>query len=291
MLVERANFPVKMMARLLGVSRSGFYDWLKRPPREDAWAAARDEVARLWEASDGRMGIRSIRASMGLSLTFYRVRKLMGELGLRGAQPRARRVTTIPSGDADTRPDLVRRDFSPPVATTVLVGDITYLRTGEGWLYLAAVIDLTTRMVVGWCFSERMTADIAVGALDMAWRRGYVAEGAIFHSDRGSQYTSRKMEEWARAHDVRLSVGRTGSCHDNAVAESFWARLKVECYDRRSHATRERAKWDCLAYIEGYYNRRRPHSAIGWRVPGEVMDEFMGRIDAALSEGVVDEAA
>lgn len=147
-----------------------------------------------------------------------------------------------------------------------------------GWLYLAAVIDLCTRMVVGWAISERMTADLVVEALERAWRRGYVAGNAIFHSDiRGSQYTSRLLARWAEGHDVRLSVGRTGSCHDNAVAESFFGTLKNEMYSLRKWATREEARNGVIDYIERRYNRNRPHSTIGYRVPARAMDEFFER--------------
>lgn len=186
MAAEKANFPVKMMARLLGVSRSGFYSWLRREPPDDPWAEARAAVERCWLESDRRFGARSVRAvltSRGAALTLYRVRKLMRELGIRGVVPNARKRTTAPDPGAPARPDLVRRDFEPPVPTTVLCGDISYLRTGQGWLYLATVIDLCTRMVVGWSLSERMTADVAVSALEMAKARGYVAGNAIFHSD------------------------------------------------------------------------------------------------------------
>ena len=145
-------------------------------------------------------------------LTLYRVRKLMRELGIRGCTPNARKRTTIPDPKARPRPDLVRRDFTSPVPTCKLVGDITYLRTGEGWLYLSTVIDLNTRMVVGWSLSERMTADIVVSALASAKSRGYVAGNAIFHADRGAQYTSRLLAEWARDNDVRLSCSRAGNC-------------------------------------------------------------------------------
>lgn len=132
-----------------------------------------------------------------------------------------------------------------------LTGDITYLRTGQGWPCLATVIDLATRMVVGWCMSERMTADIVVSALEMARGRGYVSGGAVFHSDRGSQYTSLLLARWAEANDVRPSVGRTGSCHDNAVAESFFASLKDEMCHLGSFATRAEARVAVVDYVEG----------------------------------------
>lgn len=132
-------------------------------------------------------------------------------------------------------------------------------------------------MVVGWALSERMTADIAVSALASAKARGYVAENAIFHSDKGAQYTSRMLAEWARDNDVRLSCSRTGNCHDNAVAESFFTTLKNEMYYRRSFATRAQAKMAVIEFIEAYYNRKRPHSTIGYKIPADVMDAFFER--------------
>lgn len=257
MLAEKAEFPVKMMARVLGVSRSGFYSWLSNGcPRED-WSAEREAVRRVWLESDRRFGFRFVKCFLPgefSGLTLYRVRKLMRELGIRGCTPNARKRTTIPDPKARPRPDLVRRDFTSPVPTCKLVGDITYLRTGEGWLYLSTVIDLNTRMVVGWSLSERMTADIVVSALASAKSRGYVAGNAIFHADRGAQYTSRLLAEWARDNDVRLSCSRAGNCHDNAVAE----------------------------FIEAYYNRRRPRSTIGCKVPAEAMAAFFERTEPKL---------
>ena len=203
-------------------------------------------------------------------------------LGIRGVTPNARKRTTIPDAGAPERPDLLKRDFTSPVPTYKLVGDITYLKTGQGWLFLSTVIDLNTRMVVGWSLSGRMTADIVVGSLEMAWRRGYVAENAIFHSDRGAQYTSRLVGAWAADHQVRLSVGRTGSCHDNAVAESFFATLKNEMYHLRKWPTRDEARHAVVEFIESYYNRRRPHSTIGYRIPAEAMDGFFERTEPML---------
>lgn len=176
----------------------------------------------------------------------------------------------------------MRRDFTSPVPTYKLVGDITYLRTGEGWLYPSTAIDLNTRMVVGWSLSERMTADIVVSALASAKSRGYVAGNAIFHADRRAQYTSRLLAEWARDNDVRLSCSRTGNCHDNAVAESFFATLKNEMYYRRSFTTRDSAKHAVIEFIEAYYNRRRPHSTIGYKVPAEAMAAFFERTAPSL---------
>ena len=224
MAAEKASYAVKMMARLLEVSRQGFYQWLHKIPDPDPWARLKQAILAVWETSRRIFGARQILHSLPEEFdgtTLYRVRKLMRELGIRGVVPHKKKRTTIPDEGAPTRPDLLRRDLASPIPTYRLVGDITYPRTGEGWLYLATVIDLATRMVVGWAMSERMTADIVVSALEVARGRGYAADGSIFHSDRGSQYTSSILARWDRAHGVRLSVGRTGSCHDNAVAESF----------------------------------------------------------------------
>ena len=280
MLAEKAEFPVKLMARVLGVSRSGFYSWLSNGrPRED-WSAEREAVRRVWLEADRRFGARFVKCFLpaGFSgLTLYRVRELMRELGIRGCTPNAKKRTTVPDPNAKPRPDLVRRDFTSPVPTYKLVGDITYLRTGEGWLYLSTVIDLNTRMVVGWSLSERMTADIAVSALASAKSRSYVAGNAISRADRGSQHASRLLAERARDNDARLSCSRTGSCHDNAVAESFFATLKNEMRCRRSFPTRDSAKHAVVEFIEAYCNRRRPRSTIGYKVPAEAMAAFFER--------------
>lgn len=288
MEAERGSFPVPMMARALGVSRSGFYSWLRRPRRgpADPWARAREAVRAEHGAARGVPGARTLLALVGPrfpGLTLYRVRKLMRELGIRGVCPNASRRTTVPDPGAPARPDLIGRLFDRPVPTCYLCGDITYLRTGQGWLYMATVIDLCTRMVVGLSFSERMTADLPIAALESARGRGYVAEGAVFHSDRGSQYTSRAMADWAAAHSVRLSVGRTGSCHDNAVAESFFGTFKNEMYHRFSFATRDEARAASIGYVEGYYNRRRPHSSIGGEAPASRMGAFMARMEGAAA--------
>ncbi len=215
--------------------------------------------------------------------TRCRVRKCMSELGIRGICPNAPERTTVPDPEAPERPDLIRRDFSCPVPTTRLVGDTAYLRTTGGFIYLAVAMDLCTRMVVGWSIRDSMRAGLVVAALEMAHSRGYVAGGAISRSDRGSQHAGAELAAWAAAHGVRLSMGRTGSCHGNAAAESFfgtprngWCR-----HERLSDAsdTKHRA----IEFIESYYNRYRPHESIGDRVPAEAMQEFFERFERALA--------
>lgn len=226
MLEEKANYSIKMMARLLGVSRSGFYAWRAQGAPEDDWSGVRDAVYRVWAESDRRFGARFVKCFLPDDLqgtTLYRVRRCMCKLGMRGCTPHRSKRTTIPDKNARPRPDLMRRDFTSPVPTYKPVGDITYLRTGQGWLCLSTVMDLNTRMAVGWSLSDHMSAGIVVSALASAKARGYVAENAILHADKGTRYTSRLLAEWARDNDVRLSCSRTGNCHDNAVAEGLCA--------------------------------------------------------------------
>ena len=291
MLAERTSCSVSMMARVLGVSRSGFYRWLKAGSPEDPWGPLKEAIIEIWDASGRRFGFRKVWSKLAedpkygrfAGTTLYRVRKCMSELGIRGICPNASRRTTVPDRDAPARPDLIERNFPSPVPTTKLVGDITYLRTTGGSGCLAVAMDLCTRMVVGWSIRDSMRAGLVVAALEMAHSRGYVAGGAISRSDRGSQHAGAELAAWAAAHGVRLSMGRTGSCHGNAAAESFfgtprngWCR-----HERLSDAsdTKHRA----IEFIESYYNRYRPHESIGDRVPAEAMQEFFERFERALA--------
>lgn len=219
---EEGRHNISVMCRLLTVERTGYHAWranLGTPPDTASRASLRSTLAEritaLWEGSRRIYGVRRIHkdlADEGVQASLWLVGKIMRELGIEGIQPRSSTRTTIPAPDADERRDLLRRRFTPPVPTTHLVGDITYLKTGEGWLYLATVIDLTTRMVVGWQTAPHMRTSLITDALAMAHRGGFVAGGAVFHSDRGSQYTSAEFATAARRLDVRLSVGRTGVC-------------------------------------------------------------------------------
>ena len=291
MLEEKADYSVSMMARVLGVSRSGFYRWLKAGGSgEDPGGPLKEAIIETWDASERRFGLRKAWSKLTgdpkygrfAGTTPYRVRKCMSELGIRGICPNASRRTTVPDRDAPARPDLMGSDFPGPVPTTKLVGDITYLRTTGGFICLAVVIDLCARMVVGWSMRDNMRAGLVVAALEMARSRGQVAGGAMFHSDRGSQHASAELAAWAAAHDVRLSVGRTGSRHDNAVAESFFGTLKSEWYHHERPSDASTTKHGAIEFIESYYNRFRPHESIGDRVPAEAMQEFFDRFESAL---------
>jgi transposase InsO family protein len=267
------------MCGLLGVPRSSYYAWRART--ETPTAARRRELAEritnIFEDSRQTFGCRRIAAQLnrdGHECSVGLVADLMRELGLRAVQPRAYKRTTLPGEQPVDSPDLIGRDFDPASGPPGerLVGDITYLKTGEGWLYLATVIDLATRMVVGWQLAEHMRTSLVIDALQMGIDAGLVAPDAIFHSDRG-QYTSTEFHRFCKDNLVRTSLGRTGVCWDNAAAESFFAALKNEMYYRHTFTTRARARFAVAEYIEVFYNRRRLHSTLGYRTPLEALTD------------------
>jgi len=283
---EKANYKIAWMCRLLGVPRSSFYAW--RNKAETATAARRRELAVLvqaaFEAGRGAYGCRRVAAQLnrdGHPCSVGRVADLMRELGLRACQPRAYKRTTVRGEQPVTSPDLIGRDFTAAAPGTRLVGDITYLRTGEGWLYLATVIDLATKMVTGWQLADHMRASLVTDALDMAITHGRLHPGAVFHSDRGAQYTSAEFARFCQAHHIRTSVGKTGVCWDNAAAESFFGALKNEMYYRQSFPDRARARFAVADYIEVFYNRQRLHSALGYRTPAEALTDYQNAATAA----------
>lgn len=269
MLVEKSNFTVKRMARLLEVSRSGFYAWLKRGPSARAIRQERIEQKVAWfhGDSDEVSGSPKILADLredGEVISRKTVAKVMRRLGLRGVCPKRWRTTTIIDG-ADAYPvDVVKRQWDTGRLNQVWVGDITYLRTWEGWLYLATVIDAHSRRVIGWAIDEHMRADLVEDALKMAITlRGELPATVVFHTDRGTQYASAQIAAFATDNGLTRSMGYTGVCWDNAMAESFFATLKTEFYYRRVWPTRKRARIEVGAWIEGRYNRRRRHASIG----------------------------
>jgi putative transposase len=275
---EKANYQITWMCSMLGVARSSFYAWCNRA--ETATALRRRELAehveRVFDASRGTYGCRRVTAALhrdGYPCSVGLVTELMRELGLHACQPRAYKRTTVPGEQPVVSPDLIDRDFTADAPGQRLVGDITYLKTKEGWLYLATVIDLATRMVVGWQLADHMRTSLVIDALTMARTGGHVNPGAVFHSDRGCQYTSHGFAEFCLTNGVRTSVGRTGVCWDNAAAESFFAALKNEMYYRHSFATRARARFAVAEYIEIFYNRQRLHSSLGYRTPAEALTD------------------
>jgi putative transposase len=274
------------MCRLMNVARSTYYAWTNRveTPTQARRRSLAVEVTKEFEASRQTSGCRRIAAALnrrGVACSVGLVADLMRELGLAAVQPRAYKRTTVPGDAPAPAPDLIDRDFTAHRPGARLVGDITYLRTGEGWLYLATVIDLATRMVVGWQLASHMRTTLVTDALQMAIDSGHVDRDAIFHSDRGTQYTSAEFAAFTARSGIRRSLGRTGVCWDNAAAESFFAALKNEMYHRQSFATRTRARFAVAEYIEVFYNRRRLHSTLGYRTPFEALTDYRAAATAA----------
>lgn len=265
---------VTEMVALLGVSRSGYYDWLVREaagpgPREARREELAEAIVGAHQASDGVNGAPRVTADLradGWTVSQKTVAKLMRTLRIQGISPRPWRVTTIPA--EAKHPDLVERDFDRGRLDAVWISDITYLHTGQGWLYLAVVRDACSRRVLGWAIEDHMRAELVTAALSMAVvLRGTRPERVIFHADRGSRYTSSEVTRFAAAHGIDCSVGATGVCWDNAMAESFWATLKVEFYYRRSWLSRAEAKREVARWMTEVYNSRRRHSALGMLSP------------------------
>lgn len=276
------------MCGLLGVARSTYYAWRHRAetPTAKRRRELAEQIKRVFDDSRQTFGCRRIAAALnreGHECSVGLVADLMRELELKAVQPRAYKRTTIPGEQPVESPDLIGRDLDPASSAPGerLVGDITYLRTGEGWLYLATVIDLATRMVVGWQLADHMRTSLVIDALRMGIDAGLVDAEAIFHSDRGCQYTSASFHRFCKENLIRTSVGRTGVCWDNAAAESFFAALKNDMYYRHSFTTRARARFVVAEYIEVFYNRRRLHSTLGYRTPFEALTDHRQAATAA----------
>jgi putative transposase len=205
----------------------------------------------------------------------------MRELGLVACQPAPWRPVTTDADEHHRIPDLVRRDFAADAPGMKFVGDITYIPTWEGFLYLATVIDCYSKKVVGWAMADHYKTSLIEGAMDMAAVNVRIADEAIFHSDRGSNYTSEAFAEKLRRMGMRQSVGRTGVCWDNAMAESFFSVLKNEWLNRFTFSTRDKARRQVVRYIEGFYNRKRLHSGLGYQTPQEVEDQYLTQQSAA----------
>ena len=273
MSANRADHAVSTMCRVLGVSASGYYAWRRRGPsrraRRDAELAER--IGAIHRDSRGTYGSPRIHAELreaGERLGRKRVARLMRERGLRGVDRRKWTRTTVSNASAEPAPDLVRRDFSAPAPNRLWVADATYVPTLAGFLFLAVVVDVYSRRVVGWRMGAELATWLMLDALDMALGQRD-ARGVVHHSDRGSQYTSIAFGDRCREAGVRLSMGSAGDCYDNALCESFFATLECELIDRSRFATRREAELAIFDFIEGFYNTRRRHSSIGYLSPAE----------------------
>jgi len=275
---HRDELPVKLMCKVLEVSTSGYYAWRGRPPskREMANRALTAKIQEEFKKSGETYGsprIYQVMRKLGLMCSQNRVARLMSAGDLKAKQTRRYRSTTKRNKADRAAPNILQRDFSAEAPNKKWVADITYIATQEGWLYLATILDLFSRRVVGWAMSPRMTSDLTLSALDMATRRCRPGRGLIHHSDQGSQYTDSKYQAVLAAHGIVASMNGVGTWYDNAPMESFFATLKSELVHHRAYRSRAEASPDVFYYIEAWYNRRRLHSALGYESP-EVYEQL-----------------
>ncbi len=270
---EKARTPVALGCRVLGVSRSAYYAWAQRgpSPRAHADAALGAQIAQIHGESRGRYGSPRVHDALGkrgVRTARKRVARLMRQRGLVGRARRRFRVTTDSRHGRPVAPDLLQRRFQAAGPDRCWVADITYLWTAEGWLYLAVILDLFSRRVIGWSMAQRLHSELALGALEMALGQR-PSRGVIHHSDRGSQYACAAYRARLAQAGMVSSMSRPGDCLDNAVAESFFSTLKLELVYRSSWHSRAQARAEVFEYLELFYNRRRSHSALGYCTPVE----------------------
>jgi putative transposase len=272
---EKAHHAVSLLSRVLGVSRAGFYAFKSRPPsaRTVADQALTAQIRAIHERSRATYGAPRIHAELRLDYGEHvgrkRVARLMRTAGLVGCHRRRRRGLTRRDPQAASAPDLVERSFTADQPDRLWVADITYIPTWSGWLYLAVVMDVWSRRVVGWAMADHLRAELVVDALDMAiWQRR-PAQGLVHHSDQGCQYTSLTFGRRCREAGITPSMGSVGDAYDNAMAESFFATLECELLQRNRFRTRTQARVAVFDYLEGFYNRHRRHSALGQLSPAD----------------------
>lgn len=271
---QAGKYEVRMMCAVLQVSRSGYYGWLGRPAsaRAKSDRALLVHIREIFQQSRCTYGYPRVHKELlarGFDCGRDRVARLMREAGLRAIHKRKYRVTTQSDHKRPVAPNLLRQDFSTESVNQKWLTDITFVPTDQGWLYLAPVLDLYSRMVVGWAMEAYLDRRLTVKALQMALARRRPPDGFVHHSDRGGQYASEEYQALLDAHGALISMSRKGNVYDNAPMESFFATLKSELIHRRRYSTRAEARVDIFEYIETFYNRRRRHSALGYLSPQE----------------------
>ncbi|WP_345475868.1 IS3 family transposase, partial [Actinoallomurus oryzae] len=280
---EKTHHGVSLLARVLGVSRQGYYAWKSRGPsrraRQDQ--ALIETITKIHSRSRQTYGAPRVHAELrddfGVRVGRKRVARLMRTARLEGVHRRRRHGLTRRDPAVVPPHDLVNRDFTAPAPNRVWTADITYVPTGEGWLYLAVVLDVFSRRIVGWAMAGHMRTELVIDALEMAvWNRR-PAPGLIHHSDQGVQYTSLSFSRRCTSAGIRTSTGSVADCYDNAVTESFFATLETELLDRHHFTTRAQAKAACFDFIEGFYNPRRRHSTLGMLSPAEYERRYTQR--------------
>jgi putative transposase len=272
--VDSDDFPVTFMCDQLGVSTSGYYKWRTREP--SAHEARDTDLTRLitvfFARLRGNPGVRRMHAELAVAghrVSRKRVWRLMRAAGLQGRHPRAWKRTTVPGEHPTNAPDLIGRSFTGASVNEKWCGDITYIKTWDGWAYVATVIDLHSRALVGWAVADHMRTSLVTDALDMAIAHRRPPKDVIFHSDRGTQYTSHAFDKYCTTHNIRRSLGKTGICYDNAVSESFFATYKKELIHTRPWPSLKMLTKETFSWVEEYYNRTRRHSTLGYLTPAE----------------------
>jgi len=271
---EKAQYPVEVLCRVMAVARSGFYAWCQRlasrRAQQNQWLLS--QIRAYHHDSDGCYGSPRIHRDLqaqGQRVSRHRVARLMRLHGIRGIC--RRRIPHRPRTESPAvlAANVLQRDFMATQPNQKWAGDITYVPTREGWLYVAVLLDLYSRRVVGWAMAERVTTDLTTTALTMALQQRQVIAGLLHHSDRGSQYAALAYQQQLTVQGIQCSMSRPGNCWDNAAVESFFATLKTELIHRRRFQTRQEAQSAIFMYVEGFYNRRRRHSTLGYLSPVE----------------------
>jgi len=269
---EQATYPVTILCHVLGVARSGYYAWRHRgvSARAQANQELSAQIRLIHERSRGTYGVPRVQAELhaaGVRCGSKRVARLMRAAGLVGRSRRRRTHTTRVDPSQVPAPNLVARTFTVAAPDRLWVGDLTYISTWEGWLYLAVLLDAYSRRVIGWAMADHLRTELPLAALQDALQQRRPPAGLVQHTDRGSQYTAAAYQEVLVAHQITASMSRAGNCYDNALAESFFATLKTELIETRPWPTRRAAQHAVFEWIEVFYNRQRRHSALGYRSP------------------------
>lgn len=275
---QRGRYPVARLCTMLNVSRAGYYAWCRRPAstRVVANGMLRQEIQTAYEAGRGSYGYRRVHAAVArrVPCSRNRVARQMRRMGLRAQRNRRYKTTTRANPDRPVVPNRLNREFVASAPDRKWLSDITYVPTAEGWLYLAVVLDMYSRRVVGWALAPRLKDELTLSALKMALGRRTAGNGLLHHSDRGSQYTSHNYRRLLAEKRVSPSMSRPGNAYDNAPMESFFATLKSELLHHRRFQTRDQARQAIFEYIEVFYNRQRLHSALGYQSPVEFEASF-----------------
>jgi transposase InsO family protein len=282
---EKAHFPISALCRILQVTRQGYYAFLKRPqsPRSASDQALRERVREVHERSGRRYGSPRVHRELrrdGQRVGKRRVEHAMRSLGLCARAPRRFVVTTAAHPGHEKAPNTLNREFSATKPNQRWVTDISYVWTDEGWCYLAIILDLFSRSVVGWSLDTNLTTTLPLAALDMALRRRGPVPGLLHHSDRGCQYTSAEYRAELARQGIEVSMSRKGNCWDNAVAESFFSTIKAELIRQRRWTGLLELRSAVFEYIEVFYNRQRLHSSLSYRTPAEIETEFNAALAA-----------